>query len=99
LACLAAFRDTGAVPQLIDAIDRFAESRNDLHAALRIITLNDCAPSKRAWSSFWQRAKHQPRREWLLRALSADADDIRTQARLELRALTTSPPTGPSQAL
>ncbi|MBI1947738.1 MAG: hypothetical protein HYS27_18765 [Deltaproteobacteria bacterium] len=86
---LGAFRDVGAVPLLIAALESRdkAELAEDLRLALRAITLKDFGVRARGWERWWAKARKKSRVDWLLEGLDHDDRELRTIASLELTAL------------
>lgn len=86
---LGAFRDVGAVPLLIAALegrDR-AELADDLRLALRAVTLRDLGVRARGWERWWAKARKKSRVDWLLDGLDSEDRELRSIASLELTAL------------
>jgi Type II secretion system (T2SS), protein E, N-terminal domain len=89
IAGLAELRAAVAVPLLIDLVadDRRAVAEA-ARAALRTVTRQDFADSRRGWLGWWHRASGRHRMEWLLEALGHKRADLRLAAAEELQATT-----------
>jgi len=81
-------RDRGSVPALIDLLRtaRGARKQTALNS-LRLITGQDLGNSARRWSTWWGRARHQKRAEWLIDALDHRQERVRARAAAELNSI------------
>ncbi|WP_168210630.1 GspE/PulE/PilB domain-containing protein [Persicimonas caeni] len=75
---LGALRERGAVPLLIDCLERFeGRVREDINKALREITYKNFVPSASEWKNWWVDAQHQSRHDWLVAALNSTSEEMR----------------------
>jgi hypothetical protein len=87
IEALAERREVRAVPLLIERLGdgRLGEAA---HAALVTLARQDFGQAARAWRSWWEKARHRSRTEWLFEALGHKRSDLRLAASEELQAMT-----------
>jgi hypothetical protein len=85
-AALAERREVRAVPILIRGLG--GKLAKEAHAALVTLARQDFGKGARGWQSWWDKAQHRSRTEWLFEALGHRRSDLRLAASEELQAMT-----------
>jgi hypothetical protein len=89
MGALAAMRDGGAIPVLVEALRSGDRSvLTAAHQALVQIARQDLGTSRRRWAAWWDKNKDRERVEWLFEGLGHKETRIRLACEEELRQLT-----------
>jgi HEAT repeat protein len=88
LEALAHFRETRAVPRVIQLVDTNDEASQSAQWALSIITRQAFGRDAAAWQDWWKENGARHRVEWLIDALMHEDAEIRRASGEELKAVT-----------
>ena len=88
LEALAHFRETRAIPRVIQLVDKNDEASQSAQWALSIIARQAFGKDVAAWQNWWKENGARHRVEWLIDALMHEDAEIRRASGEELKALT-----------
>jgi len=88
LEALAHFRETRAIPRVLQLVDKNDEASQSAQWALSIIARQAFGKDVAAWQNWWKENGARHRVEWLIDALMHEDAEIRRASGEELKALT-----------